>query len=84
MRRELSSLEYSVSHSTHVGPFTHEIGYLSRKGRVGSLDCMWGVQHSGPSVFLVSYRKALARMIAHHNPDLSITSLNPWPSDHSW
>ena len=77
MRRELSSLEYSVSHSTHVSPLTHEIGYLSGKGRVRSLDCMWGAQRSGPLVFSVPFRKALARMIAHHNPDLLITSLNP-------
>ena len=59
MRRELSFLEYSISHGTHVSPLTHEIGYLSGKGWVGSLDCMWGVQRSGPLVFLVPVRMSI-------------------------
>ena len=40
-----------------------EIGYSLRIGRGGSLDCVWGVQtHSEPPVFLVPFRKDLARM----------------------
>ena len=70
-------------------PMPAELGYSLRRGRGGSLDCMWGVQtHSGPPVFLVPFRKDLARMngtlqigndCCHWelNPDLSITSLNP-------
>ena len=44
-------------------PVPTEIGYSLRRGRGGSLDCMSGVQtHSGPPVFLVPFRKDLARM----------------------
>ena len=76
-------------------PMRAEIRYSLWRGRGGSLDCMWGVQtHGGPLVFLVPFRKDLARMngapqpnqkwlpVLGIDPDLSITSLNPF--DHSW
>ena len=71
MRRELSSLEYSRSHSTQAAPYTQAlIGYSLGRGRGGSLDCMWGVQtHSGPPVFLVLFRKDLARMNGTPRPN---------------
>ena len=44
-------------------PMPAEISYSLRRGRGGSLDCVWGVQtHSGPPVFLVPFRKDLASM----------------------
>ena len=47
-----------------------EIGYSLRRGRGGSFDCMWGVQtHSGPPVFLVPFRKDLARMNGMPQPN---------------
>ena len=47
-----------------------EIGYSLQRGRGGSLDCMWGVQtHSGPPVFLVPFRKDLARMNGTPQPN---------------
>ena len=47
-----------------------EIGYSLRRGRGGSLDCMWGVQtHSGPPLFLVPFRKDLARMNGTPQPN---------------
>ena len=49
-------------------PMPAEIGYSLRRGRGGSLDCMWGVQtHSGPPVFLV--RKNLAWMNGTPQPN---------------
>ena len=42
-------------------PMLTEIGYSLRRGRGGSLDCIYGVcKHSGPPVFLVPFRKDLA------------------------
>ena len=47
-----------------------EIGYSLRRGRGGSLDCMWGVQtHSGPPVFLFTFRKDLAKMNGMSRPN---------------
>ena len=47
-----------------------EIAYFLREGRGGFLDCVWGVQtHSGPPVFLVLYRKNLARMYGTPQPN---------------
>ena len=47
-----------------------EIGYSLRRGRGGSLDCVWGVQtHSGPPVCLVPFRKNLARMNSTPQPN---------------
>ena len=51
-------------------PMPAEIGYSLRRGRGGSLDCMWDVQtHSGPPVFLVLLRKDLARMNGTPQPN---------------
>ena len=66
-------------------PMPTGIGYSLQRGRVGSLDYMWGVQrHSGPLISLALVRKDLARTKIRNdhrcwelNPDLSITSLNP-------
>ena len=47
-----------------------KIGYSLRRGRGGSSNCMWGVQtHSGPPVFLVPFRKDLARMNGTPQPN---------------
>ena len=51
---ELTSLEYCVSHGTQAAPYhmPTDLGHSLRRGRGGSLDCMWGVKtHSGPPVF---------------------------------
>ena len=51
-------------------PMPAEIGYSLRRGRGGSLDCMWGVQtHRGPPVFSVPSRKDLARMNGTPRPN---------------
>ena len=51
-------------------PMPAEIGYYLRRGRGESLDCMWGVQtHSGPLVFLVLFRKDLARLNGTPQPN---------------
>ena len=51
-------------------PMPAEIGYSLRRGRGGSLDCMWGVQtHSGPPVFLVPFHKDLARINGTPQPN---------------
>ena len=63
-----------------------EIGYSLRRGRGGSLDCMWGVQtHSGPPVFLVLFRKDLARMNGTPQPNqkrLPALGIEPGSLDH--
>ena len=72
MRRELSSLEYSVSHSTQTAPYTHtrRNRLLFAKRQRGSLNCMRGVQtHSRPPVFLVQFRKDQARMNGTPQPN---------------
>ena len=69
-------------------PMPAEIGYSLRRGRGGSLDCVWGVQtHSGPPVILVPFRKDLARMNGTPQPNqkwlpaqgIERGSLNPKP-----
>ena len=72
MQRELSSLEYSISHGIRLRPILMlaELGYSLQRGRGGSLNCMWGVQtHSGPLVFLVPFCKDLARMNGTPQPN---------------
>ena len=46
MRRELSSLEDSISHSTQAAPYTHacENRHSLQRGRGGCLDRIWGVK----------------------------------------
>ena len=67
-------------------PMPAEICYSLRSGRGGSLDCMWGVQtHSGPQVFLVSFRKDLARMNGTPQPNrkwLPALGIEPGSLDH--
>ena len=63
MYRELSSPEYNFSHCTQAAPYTHahQNRPLFAKRQRGIY--MWGVQtHNGPLVFLVPFRKDLARM----------------------
>ena len=51
MWRELSSLEYRVS-AIVLQPRLIPMPCALRRGRVGSSDCMWGVQtHSGTPLF---------------------------------
>ena len=72
MQRELSSLEYSISHGIRLRPILMpgKLGYSLQRGRGGFLDCMWGVQtHSGPLVFLVPFCKDLARMNGTPQPN---------------
>ena len=63
-----------------------EIGYSLRRGRGGSLDCVWGVQtHSGPPVFLVLFRKDLAWMNGTPQPNqkwLPALGIEPGSLDH--
>ena len=90
MQRELSSLEYSVSLKLVLKPrpipMPAEIGYSLQIGRGGSLDRVWGVQtHSGPPVFLVPYRKDLARMNGRPQPSqkwLPVLGIEPGSLDH--
>ena len=70
VRGELSSLEYSLSHSTQAAPLTHasQNRLLLREG--GSLNCMWDVQtESGRPVFFVPFRKDRARMNGKSQPN---------------
>ena len=57
-----------------------------RRGRGGSLDCMWGVQtHNGPPVFLVPFRKDMARMYGAPQPNrdwLPVLGIEPGSLDH--
>ena len=72
MRRELSSLEYSVSLSSQTAPYTMRAKtvYSLWRGRVGSLSCMLGEQtHNGPAIFLVLFCKDQARMNGTPQPD---------------
>ena len=66
MRRVLSSLENSVSHSTQTAPYTHarRNSLLFEKRQRGIFGLHWVVQiHSGLPVVLVLFRKdQLARM----------------------
>ena len=88
MRRELSSLEYSVSHSTQTAPYTHtrRNRLLFAKRQRGSLNCMRGVQtHSRPPVFLVQFRKDQARMNGTPQPNqkwLPALGIEPGSLDH--
>ena len=72
MQRELSSLEYSISHGFRLRPILMpaKLGYSLQRGRGGSLDYMWGVQtNSEPLVFLVPFCKDLARMNGTPQPN---------------
>ena len=88
MRWELSSLENSGSHSTRTQSQARWNQLLFAKSRGGSLDLMQ--THSGPSVFLVSFCKDLARTVGtpqsnqkwplawESNPVLSTYRPNHW------
>ena len=81
MRRELA-----IVLKPRPIPMPAKIGYSLRGGRRGSLDCVWGVQtHSGPPVFLVPFRKDLARMNGTPQPNqkwLPAQGLEPGSLDH--
>ena len=72
MQSQLSSLEYSVSHSTQAVPYTHARRYrllFAKRHRWGSWDGMLSVQtYSGPPLFLEwhSVRVWLGRMARHN------------------
>ena len=79
MRREYSSRPYTHARRNWL---------LFAKRQRGSLDCVWGVQtHNGPPVFLVLFRKDLARMNGTPQPNqkwlpaqgIERGSLNPKP-----
>ena len=83
MRTELSSLEYSISHSTQTGPYTHarRKQLLFAKRQRGSLDCVWGSQtHSGHLVLLVPLRMDLARV--NGTPQLPAQGIEPGSLNH--
>ena len=88
MRRELSSLEYSVSHSTQAAPYTHarqnRLLFANRQRgifrlRLGCANTQW------PPVFLVPFCKNLARMNGTPKPNqkgLLALGIEPGSLDH--
>ena len=67
-------------------PMPAKVGYSLRRGRGGSLDCMWGVQtHSGPLVSLVPFRKNQGSMNGTPHPNwkwLPALGIKPGSLDH--
>ena len=62
--------------------------YSFGRGRVGSLDCIWGVKtHSGPLVLVVPFRKDLARISGTPQPNrkwLPAQGIKPRSVDHKF